>query len=64
MQLYSYATEYKDSDKRMKLLYDICEDKINRIIESELYHEGKTAPTDEERKKAMDEYWERRKLNF
>lgn len=64
MQLMSYAAEYKDTDSRVQLLYDILDDKIDRILERELYSKSKTAPTQEEREAAKKEYWERRRLKF
>ena len=37
MMLYSLAAEFKDSDERAKELWDICEDKLDRIIDHDLY---------------------------
>ena len=64
MMLYSLAAEYKDSDERAKELWDICEDKLDRIIDHDLYAQSKTAATPEEREKAKNEYWQRRREKF
>lgn len=49
-----------DADSCAEKIKKVLEQKMNTMVERELYTRSKTAPTEEEREKARQEYLDRR----
>ena len=58
--LWRYSRDHQGDAPEIRTLYDLLDDKLDRIIARRLYTASKTAPTPEAREAARREYLERR----
>ena len=55
-----WAFDHRHDSEEARLLYNILEGKLQKMIDHDLYHKYKTAPSPEAREAARKEYIERR----
>lgn len=60
MLYYKYAAEHREEDGAVEALYQKLEDKLDKLIDHDLYTRYKCAPTAEEKEAARQEYLDRR----
>ena len=55
-----YAMDHAQDAPEMEYLNKLLQDKLNKLVDNDLYTKSKCAPTAEEREKARSEYLDRK----
>ena len=59
-RLIIYAMDHAQDSPEMEYLNKLLQDKLNKLVDNDLYTKSKCAPTPEEREKARLEYLDRK----